>query len=279
MPGPTPNPTPFPTLSTVIPAEGGADALAVARACAESWSAHLDVLCVSEPLGYGSGIAIPEMAASAASLVEPAHAALAEADARVRRDLAGASFGWTCRVGAELAPDLGGLIRSALRYSDLAILPRPCGAAVPAAIQIAFELLLLSAGLPVLVAKGRITPDFKRVMIAWDGSDPALAATRAALPLLRDADAVEVVTIGDGSEGGVNSVVRMLGRHGVPAQPQVLPRGRGGIAERLRGHAAGFSADLVVMGGYGHSRLREALLGGVTREMLSQPAVPTFVAH
>lgn len=117
-------------------------------------------------------------------------------------------------------------------------------------------------------------------LIAWDGSRDAVAAMRAALPLLRRAQATTLLEIDDGSiETPAEDAAAYLGRHGVLAEvrPRHLLVQTAGtiILEESRRNAI----DYVVMGGFGHSRIREALFGGASRTMLSRSKVPILLVH
>jgi nucleotide-binding universal stress UspA family protein len=119
-------------------------------------------------------------------------------------------------------------------------------------------------------------------IVAWDGGLVAARALAAAMPLLERARLVEVVTIPPSSEPveelpGFN-ITRHLARHGVRAQLRQLPPVVN-VSEALLSYAAQAGADYLVMGAYGHSRLREFMLGGATREMLGSMTVPVLMAH
>jgi nucleotide-binding universal stress UspA family protein len=124
-----------------------------------------------------------------------------------------------------------------------------------------------------------------RVLIAWDGSREASRAVPDALPLLRLAEEV-VVLIVDAAKLGPRfgprpgvGILTHLGRHEVVARVKAVESGGAAIAGLILAQAAEESADLVVMGGYGHSRLREMILGGATRHMLERMSMPVLFAH
>ncbi|MEP6721516.1 MAG: universal stress protein [Variovorax sp.] len=145
---------------------------------------------------------------------------------------------------------------------------------------------MLHCGRPVLVVPyaGDFEATGKHVLVAWDGSRESAVAMRAALPLLVTATRVTLVSLRKGVQPQdpdrllVAEMVRWLQRHGVPA---VVEQGVTEIAisDALLSRASDLSVDLIVMGGYGHSRLRELMLGGVTRQVLAQMTVPTLIAH
>ncbi|MGR3198989.1 MAG: universal stress protein, partial [Paracoccus sp. (in: a-proteobacteria)] len=124
----------------------------------------------------------------------------------------------------------------------------------------------------------------RRVLVAWNQSAEALAAVRRALPLLQAADSVEVTCIDPGRTGPERSdpggaLTQMLTRHGVRAEVALLARPAATVSAEINRRAIEIGADLVVMGAYGHSRLRQAILGGATRNMLEQARVPVFMAR
>jgi len=145
------------------------------------------------------------------------------------------------------------------------------------------ETLILLSGRPVLVLPNGHDGGLERVVVAWDGSAPAASAMHEALPLLRAARSVSVVTVG--GDKPADSVapwphaVRHLQRHGVRAEGQeVDPDGRA-TAEVLEDRLKAEQAQLVVMGAFGHSRLREIVLGGVTEHMLSHGSTAVWLSH
>jgi nucleotide-binding universal stress UspA family protein len=123
----------------------------------------------------------------------------------------------------------------------------------------------------------------ERVMVCWDGSRSAARATADALPLMAKAATTEVVTVTEGSADqdeipGID-LAGHLARHDIKIELKRLVRGDMDIADVILSYAADCSADLIVMGGYGHSRLREFVLGGVTRGLLKSMTVPTLMSH
>ncbi|MEZ5756087.1 MAG: universal stress protein, partial [Paracoccaceae bacterium] len=124
----------------------------------------------------------------------------------------------------------------------------------------------------------------RRIVIAWNQSAEAMVAVRKALPMLKQADMVNIAVIDPPQHGAERSdpggmLCQMLVRHGVKAEVSVLARTLPRISEVLARHVRDMNADLLVMGAYGHSRFREAILGGATRNMLEQAEVPVLMAH
>jgi nucleotide-binding universal stress UspA family protein len=119
-----------------------------------------------------------------------------------------------------------------------------------------------------------------RVMVCWDGSRPAARAVADAMPLLARAGKVEVVIVAQArSDEMPGAVAEHLARHGLNVNVERIVRAGVDVKDVLLNYAADSVANLVVMGGYGHSRLREFTLGGVTRGMLASMTVPTLMSH
>jgi nucleotide-binding universal stress UspA family protein len=143
--------------------------------------------------------------------------------------------------------------------------------------------IVFESGRPtIVIPKGADVFACTKIIIAWDGSAAASRAVGAAMPFLRAAQAVEIVCYVDDkdlstSAAGVD-LAAYLARHGVEVSVNELPSG-GDVADRLREHAGFYHADLIVMGAFVHSPLREWLFGGVTQAMLTSPPAPLLVAR
>lgn len=119
-----------------------------------------------------------------------------------------------------------------------------------------------------------------RFVILWNGSFEAANAVRAALPLLAKSGGVDILTIEETpSTFPPIAVAEYLSRHGVKAELHVVRPGLGGVAETLLSAVRRMAPACVVMGAYGHSRAREYVMGGVTRQMLAECPVPLLLAH
>ncbi|MFI4994818.1 MAG: universal stress protein [Hyphomicrobiales bacterium] len=146
------------------------------------------------------------------------------------------------------------------------------------------ESIVFGSGRPVLVVPYIQTrpASFKSVLVAWDGSVPAARALGDALPLLARADRVELLRV-DGKtlkhhdEHGL-AVTRHLARHGIDATYK-RTTSAGDFGNTLLSHAADTGADFLVMGAYGHSRLREAVFGGTTRTLLESMTIPVLMSR
>jgi nucleotide-binding universal stress UspA family protein len=149
------------------------------------------------------------------------------------------------------------------------------------------EAMVFATGRPVLVVPqiGAQSSIGKTVLLCWNASRESARAAADALPFLRAADKVIVLTVdpdvsadGHGQEPGAD-VALWLARHGVNVTVQREVAADTGIGEVILSRAADCGADLIVMGIYGHSRLREMVLGGVSRTLLSSMTVPVLMSH
>jgi nucleotide-binding universal stress UspA family protein len=147
------------------------------------------------------------------------------------------------------------------------------------------EAALFDSGRPVIsvpyIQKAPLKLD--RVMVCWDGGRAAARAIGDAMPLLQRAGCVEVAIITnepgkqdqiEGADMGAH-----LARHGLNVEVKCIPLGDIDVADMLLSHAADEGVDFIVMGGYGHSRLREFVLGGVTRSILRSMTAPVLMSH
>jgi nucleotide-binding universal stress UspA family protein len=188
----------------------------------------------------------------------------------------------TRSIDASLAGATGEFGRMARRF-DISVVgqgQRDYGATE----DLMIEGALFESGRPVIVVPYIQTQglSLERVMVCWDGGRTAARAIADALPLLMRAKAVEVVVVTEprkSSEVDDTHMAEHLTRHGVPAVVKRITRGDIDVQSAILSHAADFSADFIVMGGYGHSRLREFIWGGVTRNMLGAMTVPVLMSH
>lgn len=146
------------------------------------------------------------------------------------------------------------------------------------------ETLLTQSGRPlVIVPAGYEAFACKRIILAWDGSAKAARAANDALPFLRAADVVQVVSVSGEKElpAPINNanIASHLVHHGVSAVMVGLVAEHGDVAETMRIAATNNGADMIVMGGFVHSRLREMVLGGVTRSLLRNAPVPLLMSY
>ncbi len=147
------------------------------------------------------------------------------------------------------------------------------------------ETVLFESGRPVIfvpfIQKGGMTLD--HVLICWDGSRAAARAVADALPFLKKAKQVEVLIVSEkpnkANEIPGADLGQHLARHGLKVEIKHITASDIGVAPTILSYAADSGTDMIVMGGYGHSRLREFVLGGVTRGMLESMTVPVLMSH
>lgn len=165
-------------------------------------------------------------------------------------------------------------------------MPRPYGEDRGIELEPVVEGALFEGQSPVIVLPDQ-GPELKvpeKIAIGWNESAEALRAVRSALPLLSSAQIVHIVVIDPPKHGPTRSdpggqLSQFLARHDVKVEIDVLSKTMPRVSDVMRRHVIDINADLMVMGAYGHSRFREAVLGGVTRNMLETCEIPVFMAH
>jgi nucleotide-binding universal stress UspA family protein len=182
--------------------------------------------------------------------------------------------------------DPAAALRLSARYADLIVAGQP-EAGDEGELQGLADELALSAGRPVLFVPyaGRFATVGQRVLVAWDGGREAARAVSDALPFLQKAESVEVAVfdpergaLRHGEQPGAD-VGLYLARHGVKVQVARQSGAGFDVGSQILSRAADTGADLVVMGAYGHARVRELMLGGVTRTMMEAMTVPVLMSH
>jgi nucleotide-binding universal stress UspA family protein len=273
----------------------GQAALSLAIGLAKAWNAHLaavivrvDAASVAPLAGEGlSGAMIEDMMAAterqsagrAQILQAMFSAAVAEAVLRLAVP-AGPAEGPTASLtivtgrDEEVMPGLA-------RLSDLTILPHSGQTEDPGAGG-NLHAVLFESGRPVLVApKAPVASIGRRCCVAWNGTTESAAALSGILPWLRRAEAVRVLHAPEYQRRGPDAaeVLPYLALHGVQAETAVFQPVNRDVGAGLLAAAAAFNADLLGMGAYSHSRLRQLILGGVTRHVLGHAAIPVLMAH
>lgn len=261
--------------------------LDLAVSLARRHGAHLTGLAVIEialppiatPDGGGAALG-PLLDAMRRDALAEATTLRASFEAALRRGDATGSWVQVEGMAAEQVARLG-------RSADLIVLgqEQPDGATPTAAAVI--ETALFSSGRPVLVVPhaGRFEDVGRRAVIGWNARREATRALHDALPLLRQDAAVTVLTVD--AEPGVDGhderpgaeIALHLERHGLRCTVENAASGGLDAADLILNRAAESAADLLVIGAYGHSRLRELVLGGVTRSILRQMTLPVLMSH
>ena len=262
---------------------------ATAASLAMAQDGHLDALALGvdrAQLGY-SYVGASAIVMQAAQENATADAQAVEAALRKAAAAAGPSLRWSSEGAVAMIGGLADLIATRSRFADLVVLAKPYGENHGDEEEAIVESAMFQGQAPVLVlpdAPLDATNIGKRVVIAWNQSREALNAVRYALPFLKHADQVWITIIDPPQHGSERSdpggaLCQMLVRHGVRAKVTVLARTMPRISDVLARHVRDMDADMLVMGAYGHSRFREAILGGATRNMLENADVPVFMAH
>lgn len=252
------------------------------------WNAHLTALyLVAEPyVPAMMGINLPP---------DVLRSQLDDAEADAKRVLdetaqAGARRGdflLETRRDSGMIDQLPSILARHARHADLVIVGQPNAEMDGVDDALLAEAAFMNSGRPALVVPfiGPASVPPKRAMIAWDGSREAVRAVNDALPLLLLAERVDILVVDApklatrvGQQPGADLATH-LARHGVRAEVEVVSSGGLGVGDVVLSAASDRSTDLIVMGGYGHSRLREFVLGGVTEHMLAHMTVPVLLSH
>ena len=200
---------------------------------------------------------------------------------RARRSRRPASWAMSCPLVCTYGA-LAGKLGALSRYVDLAVLGQPYGDGIPETASDALEGMLFDGDVPVLVCP-RTTGalNIEKVLVGWDGSREALRAVRRAMPFLVRASLVEIAIYDPAPDQQApgEQLATLLARHGVEVDIAVRPTIGVSVANALAQRITEMGADLLVMGAYGHSRFREYVLGGVTRDIMEAVPVPILSAH
>ncbi len=259
--------------------------LAVAIDLAQAYEAHLTGLHVAVdpvlPGGVRGEIPVRFLAALEEQTEERAQAVMARFTEAVEKNGLTADS----RTARGSVVQVAEIVSLHARYTDLVVLGQPDPDLARDANGHLAENVIMSSGRPALVVPyiGAGKRLGRRVLVAWDAGREAARAVNDALPFLRRAEKVAVLVLsphkGDhGPEPGADIALH-LARHGVRAEAQHLSAGELSVANALLSRLVDLDIDLLVMGAYGHSRLREWVLGGVTREIFKQMTVPVLMSH
>ncbi len=173
------------------------------------------------------------------------------------------------------------------RCADLLIMSRPYGSDGSERWDAAFEAVLFEGGRSVLVVPpGHRPPDvIRRVLVCWRNTREATRAVAEAACFLEKATKITILTVDPDQKKGADKtepsadIAKHISRFGPPVEVSIAPSEGRAIGEVILERARRASADLIVMGGYGHSRAREWILGGATRDTLSKSEIPILMAH
>lgn len=277
---------PFKTIVAIIQTEEDSErVLACALPLAKRFGALLiGVHATTIPMAYGSAIGFPDvefMRVSAEMNAE--RATLLETKFKTAMTEAGQDFEWR---GLDSFSGTGVLSGATVaRAADLVIVAqRHPDAATDDAADI--ETLLFEAGRPVLVLphSGALITSFNRIMVSWNGSREAARATFDALPFILEAEMTEIVVVDpsedeDAASASGANIAAALARHGATVSVGTETSEGHSVDEVIQNRVAATGAELLVLGAYSHSWLRELLFGGVTRSVLQSTTIPTFMSR
>ena len=249
-------------------------------------NAHVDAVAV----GYvaSSAAYIMEGGAAVAAVFEmERERAVERAEAALevfRSGAASAGISCTCHPIGAIPVDAATSLGEMARLHDLSIVLQPDPSQTSFDNDVPGEILFQSGG-PVLFLPHTFRGTFsaKRIGLCWDGSRLAARAMRDAAPFLARAEEILIITINEAGsvpeEASASNLAKHLGRRGLSTRTVSLSAARADIQPTILSLAADEGLDVLVMGGYGHSRWQERFLGGVTRAMLEAMTVPTLMSH
>ncbi|HXC55196.1 MAG TPA: universal stress protein [Rhizomicrobium sp.] len=276
---------------------GGRDAavLASAFAAAKPFNAHVAALFVRPDAAeavpfYGESVSavVMQEIADIAKKAGDVGAATARAALAAAATAAGAALLATPELGAaptasfrEVLGNFADQVTLAARLSDLVVFGALKEGDRPGLTE-AFEATLLETGRPVLLSPHAAPVTFcKKIALAWNESMASAHAVTAALPFLKCAESVEILSVTRGKDEAIDSgeLKTYLKLRGIVASERLVDAGARVVGDVLLEEAAKGGAGMLVAGGYGHSRLREMFFAGVTRHVVSHADLPLFLVH
>ncbi|MCJ2012798.1 universal stress protein [Methylobacterium sp. J-076] len=229
-----------------------------------------DYAAFSADPGAGGPFVLPVLDELCLDRLRQAHALFAQAAAL------GSRMAWR----SDIEDPLSFLLAQAVA-ADLVVLGRPLRDTPAGRFAIAPDGAVMALGRPVLLVPAPVEHlEASRVAIGWKNTREARRAVADAMPFLARAAQVVVCSVSDGGEpGGAQDLVRTLAARGIPATAARTAADGAGTAEALIDMACEHAADLLVIGAYGHSRLREWTFGGVTRDLLRHSPICCLMSH
>jgi nucleotide-binding universal stress UspA family protein len=259
--------------------------VAAAILLAQAHSAHLTGLYVAADLASPSNFNVEVPPEFLHILGEHQVAAMDAAKRRFESMVRKAGLSVDCRTVHSSAGQIAGIVTRHARYADLVVLGQPEADARGEYETGNAEDVVMASGRPALIVPyiGARKTIGRRPMIAWDGGREAARAVNDAMPILEKAESVSVIAINpkDGNHGqepGADIALH-LARHGMKVEVQHLEVHDMTVADMILSRMADQDIDLLVMGAYGHSRVREWILGGTTRQIFAQMTVPVLMSH
>ena len=232
----------------------------------------LTALMMSDP--FGASFIVPEVLESIDNEAEAAQARMA---ARMTKE----DVAWSLFEGDGEPAEI---LAARARFADLVVLSLGQSDSSGDLPPMLIGDVVMNSNVPILA----VPNDLDRIIydgiavVAWNGTVEAANAMRAAVPLLVKAKAVHIVTVTDDDDAITypqTDAAAYLSRHGITPEIHLIPRDGKSVKDALKVAVDDIKADWMVMGAYGHSRLRELLFGGVTRNFLSNSSIPILIAH
>ncbi|MEM9012955.1 MAG: universal stress protein [Pseudomonadota bacterium] len=276
----------FRTLNMVLGCDEPLDRLHRAIALSQLLEAHLGVTIVARaPIPPTSSYAHAAADLWAGETRSGQQAAIGRAE-EVEQTLAAAGVSGDVDPHCVVPMMVDDLVAQRARYADITLID-PDAPGWEAEQRAALDGALFHSGRPVLLRPDPKTPfaHAERVVLAWNATTEVNRAVAAAIGILQGAAEVHAVLVdpvpaedGHGPEPG-HGIASYLARHDIKVSVDPVPSGGRRVAEVLSARAREIGADLIVMGGYGHARLRERIFGGVTQEIIEGATVQTLMAH
>jgi len=282
-------------LAPVTGVKGDQITLATAFEAAKRFAAHVEVLFVCrDPREAVPHSEMPLPPGIVQEIVDCAEEQRKKASEIARKHLHAAATEFGVTVVESPAPlnmvtasyreaigNLANVVAEAAMFCDLVVI-QPVVKGYNGDNHDALVRVLIKAGRPVLLCAGKKPAQFGRnVALGWNGRDAAAQALVTAAPILENAEAIELISVGElpSGNGRLSEAREYLTLHNIRCAERVVQRGSHSTADALLDTASGDGCDLLVVGGYGHSRLMESVFGGVTEDIISHPTLPVLMVH
>jgi len=264
-------------------------ALAIAADLQFSFKPHKAAAHLAVLISIEMPVMLPDMWSSSGSgilLCDAAHAHAKMLQARIEQRTKGGAVLPEIRLEHGFGDSASKMAALHARYADISIVPNAAGTDSAIAHHY-FSALLMHSGRPVLTIPETcgLTKTPKHVVVAWQPTRETTRAVQDAMPFLQAAETVDVLVVDPETSSALHGedpgtdIATQLARHGLRVNVVCVPSSGKSVASAINGYLAHSGAHLLVAGGYGHNRLHEFLLGGVTRELLQTTAVPVLFSH
>lgn len=261
----------------------GTAALDYAVAFAEREKAHLSCRIAPPELDLPTARVLPIVRALVDQVNAERRAAAAALQEKIETASRLSGVAFDCEILQDSYIEARDKVVAGARASDFVVLPQAAGALSSETGLI--EGVLFGSGRPAIVVpddwRGAAAP--KRIVVAWDGGSRAARAVGDAMPLLVQAEEIEVVCVTEGGKPAADmagsDIARHIARHSSGLRLTELPMAHGDAGRTLLDHLSSAPADMLVMGAFAHSRLFQLTLGGVTSAMLAEARVPVLYSY